>query len=337
MQQPFCYEFVLNDLLEYKHQLSDALKMPIQGDELSYPDEIAAGGSKFFRINDYIAYQVVDYISNTSMQFVRHPSQENHVTITFHDFSFVPCKYHKDCDEIMLTNNNIGSIQCKSTRIKESIVVDPGLQVKVLIIMLKENWVENILHDQTSKEKFYRYLVNTNANLRKEFFSVEQRNIFNEIFTKRPFMALEQIFYESRVLHLLESFLTDVLMKEDEETPNNFLFGNQEDIAMMQKAEQYISENITSQFPGVDYLSKICCMSRTKFINLFQKVYNCSSFDYYQKKRLARAHEYIKSGKHSIADIAEIIGYSGVNNFAVAFKKEFGYLPKELMEQMRAN
>jgi len=195
--------------------------------------------------------------------------------------------------------------------------------------------VDNVLQDSVSKDKFNRYLVNQHANLRKEFLSQEQHKLFTEVFTGRPFTLLENLYYDGRVLNLLECFLKEVLTKDDSES--HFLVASHEDIRMLQKAATYIDDNLMDPFPGVEQLSRICCMSRTKFINLFQKVYNVSSFAYYQKKRLSIAYEFMKSGKHSVTDAARIIGYSGIHNFTTAFKKEFGLLPGELRCQVKDN
>ncbi|MBC7867817.1 MAG: helix-turn-helix transcriptional regulator, partial [Gloeobacteraceae cyanobacterium ES-bin-316] len=177
--------------------------------------------------------------------------------------------------------------------------------------------------------------VKQNANLRKEFLNPDQNRLYSEIFTGNTFTLLQNLYFDGRLMSLLESFLKEILTKDDEENP--FLYASHEDIRMLQKAEQYIKDHLMQPFPGVEFLSRICCMSRTKFINLFQKVYGVSSFEYSQKKRLGVAYEFMKSGKHSVSDTAKVIGYTGISNFATAFKKEFGILPSELLGQFKDN
>jgi AraC-like DNA-binding protein len=332
----FIFDFSYVDLFDYAHALANKLGVTFENNEIRYPSHIADGYSKFFKINEYMSFQVVHYTAKQKMVFNRYSSHCNHITITFQDFTFAKCDKHDyDCNEIIVNNNSLGSIQCKSTRLNEIIVIEPGLEVKVVLVLMKENWVDNVLHDSVSKEKFIEYLVNQNANLRKEFLSIEQSKFFNEIFISKKFTLLESLFYEGRIFNLLESFLNDVLTKE--ETEGSLLFDTPEDIRMLQQAEKYINDNLKEPFVGVEHLSKICCMSRTKFINLFQKVYNASSFEYYQKKRLSIAYECMKTGRHTVSDAAQIIGYSGINNFAIAFKKEFGLLPSELLDKVKYN
>lgn len=334
MHNPFLIEYELNDLITYGQQLADAFNITFSNNELIYPEAIASGGSKFFVINDYISFQIAQYTAKEKMIFKRRASSGNHVVVTFHDFCFSRCTEHEaHCNDIILTNNKIGSIQCKNTRLAETVVIEPGLEVRVILVMLKEDWVENVLRDTCSKEKFYKYLVHQNANLRKEYLSVEQQKLFCEILDKPASKILENLYCESRVLNLLESFLSEVLQKE--EAAENYIFCSDDDIKMMQLAEKSISDNIMEPFMGVDKLSRLCCMSRTKFINLFQKLYGVSSFEYYQKKRLSIAYNMLKTGKYSVKDAAQELGYSAITNFTQAFKKDFGFLPSDLLDEVR--
>lgn len=336
MSNEFCFDFNYSDLFKYAGKLSEKLGVPLINNEIKYPEAIAEGYSKFCKINEFMSFQIIHYTARQKMTFRRFPTSNNHIAITFQDFTFAKCSLHDyDCNEIVLNNKSLGSVQCKSTRLQETVVIEPGLEVKAVFVLMKENWVDNVLHDSVSKDKFIRYLVNQNANLRKEFLSPEQNKFFNEIFNGTTLTLLENLYYDGRVLSLLESFLKDILTKED--TDNHFLIASHDDIHMLQQAEKFINDNLMDPFPGVEQLSRISCMCRTKFINLFQKVYNVSSFEYYQKKRLTIAYDFMKTGKHSVSDTAHIIGYSGITNFTAAFKKEFGLLPSELLDKVKVN
>jgi AraC-like DNA-binding protein len=329
-ENTFSIAYELHDLFAYSEQLAQAFGTQVNDAVLN----IAIGGSKFFKINEYISFQLANFRAVSRMEFKRLPSLNNHITVSIQGFTFAKCPLHNfDCNEIIIDNDSLGSVQCKSTSINETVVVEPGKEVKVIFVLLKDHWIENVLRDSVAKEKFYNYLGDKKANLRKEFLTPEQLKLVVEIFNHNTNSPLEKIYYESRVLNLLESFLSDVLTKDEAE--NQFVFANAEDIKTIQIAEKHIMNNIDKPFPGVEYISKLCCMSRTKFINLFQKVYSMSSFDYYQKNRLNMAYEALKTGRHSVADIAGHIGYTSVSNFTIAFKKEFGLLPKDFLCQMK--
>jgi AraC-like DNA-binding protein len=325
-------EYTLNDLKEYAAQLAQEFGVPLENNEVVYPDSLAVGGSKFYQVDAFISFQVAQYHTRRRMVFHRAPGpqQPNHVSISFQEFTFAdPHSEGDDCEEIFY-NKGLGSVLCRSVQVKESMIVEPDTDVRVLFILLKEGWIDNVLKTDTHKEKFHRYFDSTRTNFRKEYLGPGQMRILKEIFTPTENRAISDMYYISRVMNLLEDFLTEVLQKDEGE--ENLLFARADDIRKMQHVTELIENNLNQPFQGVDYLSRWCCMSRTKFINLFQKVYGMSSYEYYQQKRLSIAYDSLKTGKHSIAAVAESIGYSSITNFNAAFKKEFGKLPKEVMQ-----
>ncbi len=336
MTDEFVFEYELNDIGDYFNNLSKAIDTPVLDDEIIYPKDIATGGSKYFKVNDFIAFQLVHYTARKKMVFKRLPSLKNHIAIGIMNFTFEKCPIHKyNCNEIFVENNSLGSAQLKSTTMPETVIIPAGNEIKVIFVLLKENWVNNVIRNDDVRRKLTNYLADTKYNIRKEYLNPQQLQLVNEIFNHKHIRPLAQIYYESRVMNIMESLLSEVLNKEEKDN-NQFLHANIEDIKIMQKAEAYIANNIDKPFAGVEYMSKMCYMSRTKFINLFNKVYGMSSYDYYQKKRLNLAYANLKTGKHSVADIAENIGYSSVSNFTTAFKKEFGMLPKEFLNKLKA-
>jgi AraC-like DNA-binding protein len=332
----FVLEYELNDLFEYGQMLARVFDTPLVDNELIYPADIAKGGCKFFKVNDYISFQLIHCTALKKMTFKRLPNTQNHIAVSIMDFTFSKCTQHKyNCNEIFIDKNSLSSAQCKSTTVPETIILQPGDEIKVVFILLKENWIHNVLPNDDIKQKLIKYLKDTRANVRKEFLNPQQLKLVDEIFNHTYVRPLAQIYYESRVLNLIESLLSEVLTKKEEAIHEQGIYTNTEDIKIIQKAETFISSNIDKPFAGVDAMSKMCFMSRTKFINLFQRIYGMSSYDYYQKKRLNLAYTNLKTGKHSVANIAENIGYSSVSNFTTAFKKEFGILPKEFLSKLR--
>jgi AraC-like DNA-binding protein len=330
----FCFEYALNDLMEYAGGLACRFNREFNDNTLAYPEPVAAGGSRFYQVDDFISFQIAHYQTREKMIFKRypHPSRKNHITISFQEFTFAnPVHNDAGTNEIIFNNNGLGSVLCRSVNIHESMIIEPDTDVRVLLVLLKENWMDHVLKSDVHKQKFKKYFGDAEANFRKEYLGPHQMEILKELFSPADNRAISNIYYISRVMNLLEDFLTEVLQKDDME--GAFLFAKAEDIQKMQRVAGFIENNLHKPFSGVDSLSKWCYMSRTKFINLFQKVYGMSAYDYYQRKRLSIAYDSLKSGKHSIAAVAESIGYSSVTNFTVAFKKVFGKLPKDLLQK----
>ena len=72
-------------------------------------------------------------------------------------------------------------------------------------------------------------------------------------------------------------------------------------------------------------------MSSTKLKKSFKEMYGNSIYSYYQKLRMQKARELLLSGKYSLKQTAEAVGYINTANFITAFKKQYHVLPAKLL------
>ena len=49
--------------------------------------------------------------------------------------------------------------------------------------------------------------------------------------------------------------------------------------------------------------------------------------EYHLNVRLKKAKDLLVTGKYSVADVAELVGYNDIFAFSKAYKKYFGYSP----------
>ncbi len=54
-------------------------------------------------------------------------------------------------------------------------------------------------------------------------------------------------------------------------------------------------------------------------------------YEFFNRNRREKAKEMLKTGEYSVKQVGVAIGFSNLSNFAKAFKKEFGILPKEII------
>ncbi|MFC2997530.1 AraC family transcriptional regulator [Acinetobacter sichuanensis] len=79
----------------------------------------------------------------------------------------------------------------------------------------------------------------------------------------------------------------------------------------------------------VESLAEQCCMSRSKFANLFNQVVGETPLAYLQQHRLRLASQLLKQGQLSVQQIAHQVGYSSETAFSQAFKKQFEISPSQ--------
>ncbi|MBN1674221.1 MAG: AraC family transcriptional regulator [Kiritimatiellae bacterium] len=81
------------------------------------------------------------------------------------------------------------------------------------------------------------------------------------------------------------------------------------------------------RFPGLTQMAKACHMSRRAFTAFFREVTGMSPLRFANAARLSHANRLLRSGEHSVKDIARRCGYSGSQSFIKAYSTRFGISP----------
>ncbi|WP_138204704.1 AraC family transcriptional regulator [Haloimpatiens lingqiaonensis] len=97
----------------------------------------------------------------------------------------------------------------------------------------------------------------------------------------------------------------------------------------------YINENLSKDL-SIDKLSSIFYVSKYYLMHKFKEQTGYTIHSYIQKKRLIKASEFIKSGK-PVTQVYLECGFGDYSNFVRAFKKNFGYAPKEYYKKRKSS
>ncbi len=95
--------------------------------------------------------------------------------------------------------------------------------------------------------------------------------------------------------------------------------------------ESHIFERLT--------IKQICSdnlISRTSLETLFNEEKGCGVIDYFNKMKIDRAREIIRSGTRSITEISNILSYSSPQYFSKQFKMLSGMSPKEYEKSIKS-
>ena len=97
----------------------------------------------------------------------------------------------------------------------------------------------------------------------------------------------------------------------------------------MQKAYEYIAEN----YKNPDFSYKELCRSvgleYAYFSELFKKTFKMPPVRFVTKMRIDYAKELLVTNRRSIAEIAEMCGFSNTYYFSNVFKKQTGFSPSQ--------
>ena len=76
-------------------------------------------------------------------------------------------------------------------------------------------------------------------------------------------------------------------------------------------------------------------MSRSSFYRKIKGALDMTPNDYLRLERLKKAAQLLQEGKYRINEICYMVGFSSPSYFAKCFQKQFGVLPKDLMEKFQ--
>ena len=139
------------------------------------------------------------------------------------------------------------------------------------------------------------------------------------------------LFYQNRILRIVEIFFQWLYDELSLLTDKSGISRN--DIESAQKVEAILTNDVTVVPPTIKELAREVAMSESKLKKIFKAVYGLPPYEYFQKKRMQKARIMLLTGNYSIKDVGYTLGYANLSNFTLAFKKEFGKLPSQVVKE----
>lgn len=94
-------------------------------------------------------------------------------------------------------------------------------------------------------------------------------------------------------------------------------------------AVEYIKKNYTNESICISELSAMCDISEDYLRKIFKNTFGISPRKYINDMKISYAKELITSGMYTIAEAAELSGYTDMSYFSREFKKAFGICPAD--------
>lgn len=99
------------------------------------------------------------------------------------------------------------------------------------------------------------------------------------------------------------------------------------DFQFINKFEKYIEEHLEDSNLNVGEISSALAMSRATLYTKVKNAYSMGIGEYIEERRINKAKELLSNTNHSVAEIADKIGYSTPRYFSTRFKIKTGYSP----------
>ena len=158
---------------------------------------------------------------------------------------------------------------------------------------------------------------------------VEGLNVGADAYVTKPFepavlsaLIQSQLKNRDRVRKLLSKATTT----EDEGVDNAL---SEQDKHFMEELYKLMEEELSNSELDVTRITKLLYISRTKLYYKIKGLTGETPSSFFRTYKLNRAAELLKGGKHTVAEIADMTGFSTQSHFSVVFKKQFGVTPTE--------
>lgn len=133
-----------------------------------------------------------------------------------------------------------------------------------------------------------------------------------------------------RTQHRLENKVS----KSMEIAPEKISF-NAMDEAFLQKAIGIVERNLDNSEFSTEEFAEEMYMSRSNLHIRLKALTGESALDFIRKIRFKEACRLLKEGRHSIAEISDMVGFNTPSYFATCFKKYMGCLPTEYVKNSK--
>jgi AraC-like DNA-binding protein len=138
----------------------------------------------------------------------------------------------------------------------------------------------------------------------------------------------KQIYLQGKVIELMALQLAPILNNPGELTPSPQL--KPTTVNRIHQAREILHFRLENP-PSLVELAEIVGISDRTLRYGFKALFGTTVFSYLTQKRLERAEELLRHGGVTVAEVANLLGYSHLGHFAAAFKRQFGITPSECL------
>jgi AraC-like DNA-binding protein len=308
------YAYELNDFRRWASGFSKTLHLPVNGGNIKINQDLGTGYIRAGHLPAGISYLVIDLSLLTDLVFTRQASPDPALCLWFDPG----------------TGNN--TLHLFSTASQKETIYPRNTRLQLIALLFPRAFLHRYLNASLLSD-LTRYADNPTARPR-DMIPFEYRQTIEDIFRSDPPSPLYHLLLHNRLLLLSEKFLHSFITRIPQPEPavKTWAKGKEKDIEGLNSVMKTLSNTQLSRFPSIEALSRMAMMSSTKLKVRFKQTYGMKLYEFYNHHRLQAAKEMLKTGNYSVKQVGVNIGFSNLSNFAKAFKKEFGTLPKEIIK-----
>jgi AraC-like DNA-binding protein len=324
----FTYAYKYCDHINYLHDLAKFAQVPVVNNTIQLPESMGTGYVKAVELANGLQVLINETIITIDVHFSREPATDESYTLRFDEVKNMKTLMVK-IEEDQLNEDELiysGAFLTNSL-VDFSYTASAGTEDRGINIYFTAAWLKNHVGISSDDEVFKKYLSLKTTMLNFEVLNFEYRELMEDIFEIRDDLPMQKVMLQNRVMVLIEKFFRSLFNRIGDKNIVSTL--NDITLKRMMQVESILTSNLSVPPPTIPDFARIAMMSETKLKNLFKAVYGLSIYEYYQKNRMLRARQLLRSKKYSVKEIGVALGFKNLSNFTIAYKKEFNVLPSE--------
>lgn len=124
------------------------------------------------------------------------------------------------------------------------------------------------------------------------------------------------------LVHLYREHLVQTLTQRDS-------LRRKRNLERLNTVLRYIEGHYTQPIPNAK-LAEMACLSEDRFGHLFREGVGCSPRKYINEMRLKKAMNLLQTGKYTVTEVAEAVGFRDYNHFGRLFRRQYNCTPYEV-------
>lgn len=325
----YCYQ--LNDFRQWLRGFSKLLHVPADPGNLAIPRDLGEGSIRTAHLPEGISCVVMNFCLWDDLQLVSEASLSPGLCLFFNQIKTSELYMVRENGHPVSDRNHRGHLLLSSTGERQETILPRHSRLKGVYLYFSPSFLQRHVRQEILTDLFS--LAGAPSGY-AEPISFECRQLLEDVYAADHSAPLYHLLLQNRALLLAEKFLSSFLLRSAIPNTNGKTWakGREKDLEALKGIVRILSDNQLNKFPSIEVLSKTAMMSSTKLKSRFKQIYGMKLYEFYNRHRLEQAKEMLTTGKYSVKQVGVNIGFSNLSNFAKAFKKEFGVLPKEVLK-----
>lgn len=322
----FSFEYTHSSYSQMINDLARSLHVKLKDNWLFFPEEIASGYYRVLQLPNGLDVNIINCTINTDWYLRRKKDDHEYYTLRFDELTVEKqIAIGIDTDVVEKRKETVAVAYLTSSLFDWFYHGTKGTTFKGVNILIPKEWLGKLMGVESFGDILPAYTALKSKSFNMEPLDKVYYELMNEVMQEDHDTPLPHLYIQNRVQLLMERFFTRIHSRVSlADVQSNI---KQDDIYTVLRIEKILVENFSDKPKSIEELSRKATMSSTKLKKLFKSVFGVPIYEYYQQKRMQRAGELLSTGKYTVKQVSEIIGYTNISNFTTAFRKHMKQEP----------